>query len=450
MRTVRGGGSYEPPVEPGDGGRGGWRRPRGLPWIVLLVLLGVMVVLGLLAEFTDLVSPGDEAAKGPLAGGEAPLGEAPTATPTLEVETQQAEARETPTVAAAPAQSGGGTMTPIVTPGPNATATAGPEIAAQPEWLELAQEMLALINSDRRENGLGPVRLGVNTAPQTHAEGMRANEFLSHWGLDGLKPYMRYTLAGGEDYVAENVFGPACPRDQDTRYQETPPLDSVVEAQDALMQSPGHRKTILGPGHKSVSLGIACDSISCSVVQMFEGGYLSFSQSPAIEGGVLRLSGQLQDGFELGQVQVWYDESVAPLTLGQVGWTHSYRMGQRPAVFLRAPLSPDRYYTEEASEYSWESDVDPYRVDPSALAPGRVSKGLVHGCDEFPSAEGSHTLMVPWATAETWEVAGGSFSVEADVSSVLEQIGPGVYTVVVWGSNGQDEVSLSNYSVFVE
>jgi len=55
--------------------------------------------------------------------------------------------------------------------------------------------MLDLINQDRSTNGLTAVELGSNTAAQEHAEELFNNGFLGHWGLDGLKPHMRYTMA---------------------------------------------------------------------------------------------------------------------------------------------------------------------------------------------------------------------------------------------------------------
>ena len=64
--------------------------------------------------------------------------------------------------------------------------------------LEEKRFMLELINRERRKAGLPEVTLGSNRAAQLHAEAMLADCFSSHWGMDGLKPYMRYTLAGGQ------------------------------------------------------------------------------------------------------------------------------------------------------------------------------------------------------------------------------------------------------------
>ena len=56
---------------------------------------------------------------------------------------------------------------------------------------------LMLVNEARASAGVPRVTLGENPAAQAHAESMAEHCFLSHWGMDGLKPYMRYALAGG-------------------------------------------------------------------------------------------------------------------------------------------------------------------------------------------------------------------------------------------------------------
>ena len=67
--------------------------------------------------------------------------------------------------------------------------------------------MLELINAERKKAGVPPVELGDNIAAQLHAESALDNCFSSHWGIDGLKPYMRYSLAGGYQSNGENGHG---------------------------------------------------------------------------------------------------------------------------------------------------------------------------------------------------------------------------------------------------
>ena len=72
------------------------------------------------------------------------------------------------------------------------------------QWIQF---LLDIINGERMNAGLGPVTLGSNPAAQAHADSMLYNCFSSHWGLDGLKPHMRYSLAGGYQSNVENVSG---------------------------------------------------------------------------------------------------------------------------------------------------------------------------------------------------------------------------------------------------
>ena len=208
---------------------------------------------------------------------------------------------------------------------------------------------------------------------------------------------MRYTQAGGVDYEGENVAGPVF-REEGVNYFETPPRESVRQTQVGLMNSPGHRRNILGKWHKKVNLGIACDPIDCAVSQQFQGDYVEFDLPPEINDGFLGFSGKLKGGFELSGVQVWYDESPHRLTLGQLDATSSYGVGQQPAVFLRPPLTGNAFYPEDLSTYSWSSKVDPYRVDPKTPRAEPVCEGDVCAYPPSPPAT-DYSTQVPWATA---------------------------------------------------
>ena len=93
----------------------------------------------------------------------------------------------------------------LASPTPTAITVPPPSAPDAPTWNldQMRSLMLGLINRDRAAKGLGPVSLGTNSAAQAHAEEMLAFSYLSHWGLDGKKPYTRYTDAGGVNYEAE-------------------------------------------------------------------------------------------------------------------------------------------------------------------------------------------------------------------------------------------------------
>ena len=197
---------------------------------------------------------------------------------------------------------------------------------------DLKNYMLELINADRRANGLDPVTLGNNPAAQAHAEEMLAHSYLSHWGLDGMKPYMRYTLAGGVNYEAENVSGVISPPQPGLRYQTISPKEELREIQQGYMESPGHRENIVNPLHKKVNLGIACNRTHCATDQQFAGDYVEFSQRPTITSGILHLAGRLAGDFTLVSIHVWYDPPPRPLTLGQLDKTYCYDAGTSPVA----------------------------------------------------------------------------------------------------------------------
>ena len=283
--------------------------------------------------------------------------------------------------------------------------------------------------------------LGDNPAAQQHAEEMLEHSYLSHWGLDGMKPYMRYTLAGGVNYEAENASGVSSAPVQGLRYRTISPKEEVRDAQQGFMGSPRHRTNILNPWHKRVNLGIACNRITCAVIQQFEGDYISFETEPILSSGRLSMAGRLSGSFEFSGVQIWYDQLPQQLTLGQLDTTYCYSHG-RPVVFLREPVPPGSYYLEASSSFSWRPCPSPY--DASADTPRLKPSGFV------PRSYLVGLGQVPWTTADLWQAAGERFNIRADISEVLIKHGPGVYTVHTWGENAGEEIVLSNYSIFYE
>src|SRR5229473_474370 len=71
----------------------------------------------------------------------------------------------------------------------------------------LREEFLRLINRDRKQFGLQPVKLDAfasNVADAYCREQIR-NGTSGHFTTDGQAPYMRYSFAGGNDGVSENA-----------------------------------------------------------------------------------------------------------------------------------------------------------------------------------------------------------------------------------------------------
>ena len=108
--------------------------------------------------------------------------------------------------------------------------------------------MLDMINDERAKAGLEMVQLGDNNAAQLHVESSLQNCFGSHWGIDGLKPYMRYSLAGGYQTNSENFYGTDYCITQDDGIQSLDPIEEVIHDRMAgWFESPEHRLNILDP-----------------------------------------------------------------------------------------------------------------------------------------------------------------------------------------------------------
>jgi len=349
---------------------------------------------------------------------------APSASQTsVEIEPEPAVSLPSTPEATSPPPSSNAVTTPTPTlkltptPAPSATPTAVLNVTRTPTAVSLAaynltelkQYALLLINQDREKFGLLPVELGDNAAAQAHAEDMLKNNYLSHWGTDGLKPYMRYTLAGGFNYEAENAFIGYVVWSS-TPYQPVGPKSLLVSAEEKLMASLLHRANILDEWHRKVNLGIAYavegNKETLALVQQFEGDYVKFSVPPTLSGGVLSLAGNVTLGT-LDSVDLYYDPPPQPLTpetLSKPPYDSTYSLGIRVGSIV-APPPPGFSYINPPSD-------------------------LIE--------------------ASSWEVkSDGSFIIEADVKPLLKH-GPGVYTVVLWVEVGEDVVPLTNYSLFVK
>ena len=155
-----------------------------------------------------------------------------------------------------------------------------------PRFRNIAEKrhMLDLINEARGRAGAPPVVMGTNNVAQIHADNLLRDCVSSHWGTDGLKPYQRYSLAGGYQVNGENFSGHGeCGLADSLLYWNADPIEMVKDSVEGLLASPGHRATMLSPEFRKVNLGLAWDRNVFKVVQHFEGDYVQFDSLPVIE-----------------------------------------------------------------------------------------------------------------------------------------------------------------------
>ena len=308
------------------------------------------------------------------------------------------------------------------------------------------QLMLDLINYERQNAGLDPVTLGNNTAAQAHADAMLQDCFSSHWGLDGLKPYMRYSLAGGYQRNLEQGIGPSyCSY---SLFAAVELADDVRDTMELLMDSPDHRDNILDPRQAKVNIGLAFDGRNVMTVLVYEYGYVSFDRPPAIRDGMLSFSGRT-DGVSFPsasdmQVVLLYDPPPQNLTVGQVARTDCYNSGYPIAVFIPSHLVSSY---GDGLDYAEERCPDPYDVSPDAVAPrspGEATDINYNATQNMEQVE----VFVPFVPAVDWRAEGDEFEMTADMGPILEEHGAGVYEVAVYAFTDGDYVLISEHAVF--
>ena len=343
------------------------------------------------------------------------------------------------------------------TPAPAPTATPS-QPTSGPSLLAVTKEyMLGLINDERARAGVPPVVLGDNIAAQLHADSSLENCSSAHWGVDGLKPYMRYSLAGGYQNNAENGSGSSYCVTRGDGYRPIAGIRyEVRDHMDGLVTSPGHHRTIVDASYRKVNIGLAWDRYNAFVVQHFEGDHVEYGQPPTIfatpSSGRLIVSGRTKNGVRFGDaedlhVALYYDPPPQELTAGQLARTYCYNLGRKIASF-RPPLPRDWYYpTDEYTTTPSSSCPDPYQIP--ADSPGATS--LWDARSMWRAAQVRATpspITVQWVTAFDWKAVGQVFDMAADIHLLLVKYGPGVYTVVVWGPVDGEEAVISEYSIF--
>ena len=346
------------------------------------------------------------------------------------------------------------TNTPRPTSTPRPTATPAPTYA---ETLASAKRlMVELINEARAGAGSPPLALGNNPAAQAHADNALAECFSSHWGLDGTKPYMRYTLAGGYQANAENVSGlDVCVRAGQGYAAIRSVEREVHEAMDGLLNSPGHKRTIIDPAYREVSLGIAWDRYNFRVVQQLEGDYVAFEELPTLKDGALSFKGILRNGAsivpdninkDLG-AQVYYDPPLQELTRGQLVQVYSSSPGGLVAS-IRPEAKDGWHYAEDNFTMCLHDYPEPQDFSPSSPAPRTPEESKRMHSSAKAKVALCKDVTIPWLDASRWELSKDSFDVRVSLRSILRQQGPGVYTLVLWANIGGEKEVISEYSIF--
>lgn len=337
---------------------------------------------------------------------------------------------------------------------PSDNTTEPPRLRNQAE----KRHMLDLINQARSMAGVPPVMMGNNNVAQIQADNLLRDCVLSHWGTDGLKPYMRYSLAGGYQTNAENALTRNECGLADTLLQwNDEPMQMVSDAVDEWLESPGHRETMLNPSYRKVNIGLAWDRNTFKAIQHFEGDYVDLTLLPAIQDGELTLEGRLEEEYEFDGINpliafIIYDPKPRTLTQGQLAQTSCYSHGEVVAAVI--PPSPSlRAGHEYTDTVEGPQCTDPYRTGSGAERPEtrlEMDRAWTES-KERSERMGETVVSVQVLKARDLETAGEEFWLWADLGDLLNEHGPGVYTVALLAElegAGSELQVISEYSMF--
>lgn len=306
--------------------------------------------------------------------------------------------------------------------------------------------LLTLINKDRADWGLGPVKLSDNKATQSHAFDMLEARKMSHWTTDGMKPYMRYSLYDGTDAVFQNVamwdYLPSAISKCESGEYQCAPIDvkKALERLEYLMMyedyeccKDGHKHNILDPNRTHVSIGIAYDKYGVYIVQNFENNYTSLDKPKVDANGTVSLSGKLlSNGEDLSYdyIMVFYDEMPTRQTYAANADRNSYDLGQ----FVGGVIPPSGGGCNSS--------------DGSSLMQ------LVAGSVGLPSCKVISSTGQAFVQASEWSVDGNDISITLSIAEFVGDEGSGVYTIYLMASPKDDKGAahfmVTSYSIFVK
>lgn len=221
------------------------------------------------------------------------------------------------------------------------------------EITSLRHQLLALVNEERAQAGVSALKLDrlASEVAQKHAIEMAQNNFLSHWGVDGRKPYHRYSFAGGTDATAEN--------DASADYSAPFASDDFLDApgrmhkamHDEVPPNDGHRQTILAPQHTHVGFGLATSGLHVRLCEVYVARYMSIDPYPSTKKPLSRFmfSGQVLDPkYSIEGVDVFYEPLPSPPNKSWLQTPRPYSLPEASTT-LYIKLPANRFYDDGTS-----------------------------------------------------------------------------------------------------
>jgi uncharacterized protein YkwD len=227
---------------------------------------------------------------------------------------------------------------------------AGARIFTASEFPAIRNQLVNLVNDERGAAGVRSLKLDefASLVAEKHAIEMAQHGFLSHWGLDGRKPYHRYSFAGGTEAIEEN--------DGSTDHTTPVAADDIVQdaismhksMHNELPPNDGHRQTILAPQHTHVGFGIALRGLYVRLTELYVARYIAIDPypqhlKPRTE---FILSGRVFDPtYEVQTVDVFYEALPSRPQLAWLQIPRPYGLpDDRDTLMPKLPLN--KYYED--------------------------------------------------------------------------------------------------------
>lgn len=194
--------------------------------------------------------------------------------------------------------------------------------------LKLAQ--LAVINQSREKFRVQEVKLDILASRVANRQCREAaeNGFISHWNLEGEKPYHRYAFAGGVDHVAENAYGEWSSDDYDNPAKVISELMQAGHRTFMKEKAPndGHKKNIINKSHDYVGIGFYMTKNQFRYYEEFIDRYVEFLDIPKTlrinESG--RITVDTRGNCYLYFMTIYREKLLKPMKAEQLMHTGSY------------------------------------------------------------------------------------------------------------------------------
>lgn len=265
----------------------------------------------------------------------------------------------------------------------------------------LREEMLRIINRDRKQFGAPPVQLDyrISDIADAYCRAQIRNGTTGHFTIDGQSPYMRYSFAGGNDAVSEN----AAAWSAGYHFDERSVYQMMRSSEESMMLEvpphDGHRRTLLDPYATHVGVGLAWNGGEFRMTQEFVRRYIDWTRELPREARIgerVLCAGRPRQGYVAQAITVHHEPFPQPLAASAASLIESYALPDKRREYVPR-LDRDHLYDNG-------------------------SRG-----DFAIGNKGEFAFAVPF------------------------EDGPGVYTVVVWvrRAGEQDPFAASNISIRV-